>query len=106
MVDAPRVEGLPHLRRIIREEIERAGREGLGCLFLEGCLRAGDRALVDEQVRLVLTAEPGCRLLSSGVVAGGYSVNFGRVVPAPPAAPARDAERAAGAAGDQPPIRW
>jgi hypothetical protein len=47
MADASRVEGLPHLRRILAEEAARAEREGLGCLYLAGCLRSGDRALVD-----------------------------------------------------------
>ena len=32
MADAPRVQGLAHLRRIIRDEVERARREGMGCL--------------------------------------------------------------------------
>jgi hypothetical protein len=76
---APRIEDLPHLRRIIRDELERAGREGLGCLFLEGCVRTADRALVDEQVRAVLAAEPGCRLISAHATPAGYLLNLGRV---------------------------
>ena len=79
MADAPQIEGLGHLRRIIREEIERAKREGVGCLGLAGCLRAGDRDLVDAEVRLVLAAEPGCRLLASHPTADGYVVAFGRI---------------------------
>ena len=78
MADAPRVEGVGHLRRIIVEEIERAKREGVGCLYLEGCLRAGDRALVDAQARLLVAAEPGCRLLASQPTAGGYAITVGR----------------------------
>jgi hypothetical protein len=80
MTDAPRVEGLAHLRHIIWEEMERAKREGVGCLCLEGCLRAGDRALVDEQVRLLAATEPGCRLLAAHPTADGYVVAFGRVM--------------------------
>ena len=75
---APQVEGLPHLRRILRDEAARAEREGLGCLYLEGCLRAADRALVDEQVRLILAAAPGCRLLSALPTPDGYVVNLRR----------------------------
>ena len=91
MADAPRVEGLAHLRRIIAEEIARAGREGLGCLYLDGCLRAGDRDLVDAQVRLALAADPGCRLLSSQAIAGGYLLAFGRLAgPLPDEAAAID----------------
>ena len=79
MGDAPRVEGLPHLRRIIGEEMERAKREGLGCLYLDGCLRSADRALVDEQVGALLAAEPGCRLISTHPTPAGYWLNLGRV---------------------------
>lgn len=79
MGDAPRVEGLGHLRRIISDEMERARREGLGCLFLDGCLRAGDRALVDEEVGALLAAEPGCRLISAHPTPAGYCLNLGRV---------------------------
>ena len=79
MADAPRVEGLGHLRRIIWDEIERAKREGVGCLYLEGCLRAWDRDLVDAQAQLLLAAEPDCRLLASSPTAAGYGLTFGWV---------------------------
>ena len=79
MADAPRVEGLAHLRRIIVAETERAKREGVGCLYLDGCVRAEDRALVDEQVRLVLAGDPACRLVAAQPTADGYAITVGRV---------------------------
>ncbi len=79
MSDAPQIEGLGHLRRVIREEIDRAKREGVGSLYLEGCRRVEDRALVDEQVRALLDAEPGCRLMASHATAEGYLITVGGI---------------------------
>jgi hypothetical protein len=75
---APQVEGLPHLRRILCDEAARTEREGLGCLYLEGCVSAADRALVDEEVAVLLAVAPGCRLLSALPTADGYIVNLRR----------------------------
>ena len=83
-MSTPAVRDLEHLWHIVRDEMERAKREGQSALHLEGCLESAHRRLVDEVVGEAAGGDPGCRVLAAGPTPWGYAVSFCRDDGPPP----------------------
>lgn len=76
----PAVRDLAHLYDILWDEVQRALMEGRGALYLDGCIDARDRWIVDEQLRHILAGKPGCDLAAVEAIPGGYSICLVRTV--------------------------